>query len=403
MNSDLIYDIFTKVGQTRSMIQKQRILREAKDHEPHIRRLLLMCYHPHEHYNIRPTEQWIQGVGNDYINLETMDIMFRLVTGSLSGLRAKREVVKHLSSLTFKSAMLLIRIINKDMRMGMGVRTINQVYEDLIPIHAIQLAKPIDYRRIVYPVIASPKLDGLRAIYKNGKFYSRLGNEFQGLAKLEYEIAFWAKEFHKWSGVEAIFDGELMVEGEHFNEISGQLRSFKETDKAIFNMFDVPSMWDKPLVKRNNWLQSMDGRVNNTSQIQVVPSAVLNDAKEIETCYQEAIEEGYEGVMIKDPASKYENGRSYAWMKVKPTHSKDLKVVGTFEGQGKYEGICGGLVVSHEGTLVRVGSGLSDYQRRCWGDDSSDIVGATVEVAYQEVTPDGSLRHPRLKAVRGDK
>lgn len=391
IQSDMIYDIFTKVRQARGLNAKMALLKHAP-HEvlPHVKEALVYCYHPHWHYGIKASHSLVTGLGEREWTTDIFAMLLSMSHGTLSGYAAKRALREALKTLTYKSAMLLVYVINKHLDIGMGVKSINKVFPYLIPVHAIQLANPIDYRRVRYPAMVSPKLDGLRATFKYGKFYSRLGNEFQGLDKLAAQVVLPFPNAH--------LDGELMVEGEHFNEISGQLRSFKETDNATFNVFDITN-YEAPLYERYRALQ----KTQFQGQVKLVEHVEAYDEDDIQDLYAEALANGYEGVMVKNSSAIYENARSWAWMKVKPTHTKDLKVIGTFEGHGKYEGMCGGLIVQHENVPVRVGSGLSDVQRGLWADDSSDIIGATVEVAYQEITPDGSLRHPRLKAVRGDK
>ena len=391
MQSDNIYEVILHIRQTSGITAKQRLLRVYPDSEE-LQKALLYGMHPHWHYGIKANASIITGVGNDELNDHHFNMLDRMASGALSGYAAQRELRKALEELTYKSAQLLLCILNKNFRFGLGTKSINYVFPNLIPEHAIQLAKPIDYARVKYPVLVSPKLDGLRAIYKNGKFYSRLGNQFKGLSVLEAQVA--AMGLRK----DTQLDGELMVPGEHFNEISGAIRAFRETDKVTFNIFDIPSSTG-PLRQRYAQVSNLLEQL----QVHIVPHFIAYDDSDIQDLYQEAIRDGYEGIMVKDMGAHYENARTWSWMKVKPIHTEDLKVIGTFEGQGKYEGLCGGLIVDRGGVRVRVGSGLSDAQRNLWADDSSDILGATIEVAFQEVTPDGSLRHPRLKSVRGDK
>jgi DNA ligase-1 len=47
------------------------------------------------------------------------------------------------------------------------------------------------------------------------------------------------------------------------------------------------------------------------------------------------VEAGYEGIMIKDPDSKYECKRSTAWLKQKPFIEVSLAVTGYEEGTGR--------------------------------------------------------------------
>jgi len=140
-----------------------------------------------------------------------------------------------------------------------------------------------------------------------------------------------------------------------------------------------------------------------------------------------------EGIVVKDPNARYEKRKCHAWMKIKAEETEDLPVVGAFPGESgtKYEFTLGGLVVDRKGVHVRVGGGFSDRERdEIWElfqqemartdgsfisyeKDATIIRGAgffekilihrLVEVEYHEVTPDGSLRHPRYVRFRDDK
>ena len=115
------------------------------------------------------------------------------------------------------------------------------------------------------------------------------------------------------------------------------------------------------------------------------------------------ISEGYEGAMVKDPAAPYRFGRGYEVMKLKAFHDVDLTIEGFVEGTGKHEGKLGSVIVTFDGVQVQVGSGFSDELRgQIWADQQS-FLGRTVEIRYQEVTPDGSLRFPTFKCFRNDR
>lgn len=141
-----------------------------------------------------------------------------------------------------------------------------------------------------------------------------------------------------------------------------------------------------------------------------------------------------EGIMVKDPEAPYAFKRSFGWMKIKGCEAGDFPIIGAFPGTPgtKYENQLGGFVVDVNGVLVRVGSGFSDADRERFGiefnRDMTDagvvnfvkkddawiftgttwpplmrVLGVMAEVEYHEVTPDGSLRHPRMIRLRHDK
>jgi DNA ligase-1 len=90
-------------------------------------------------------------------------------------------------------------------------------------------------------------------------------------------------------------------------------------------------------------------------------------------------------------------------MKLKAFHDVDLPISGLLEGTGKHSGKLGSFQVLFNGVEVQVGSGLTDDLReQIWADPDS-FLGRVIEVRYQEVTPDGSLRFPTFVCFRNDK
>ena len=124
---------------------------------------------------------------------------------------------------------------------------------------------------------------------------------------------------------------------------------------------------------------------------------------------KEAIERGFEGLMVKPVTGKYECKRSDLWLKIKPFIEVTLSIVDIEEGTGKNEGITGALVCegTDDGTFiqVKVGSGLTDQLRQDTWDNKDEVIGQLVEIRADAVTQnqDGtfSLRFPRFKTFRG--
>lgn len=109
-----------------------------------------------------------------------------------------------------------------------------------------------------------------------------------------------------------------------------------------------------------------------------------------------AIHEKIEGFVFK--SCSYAPDRMY---KVKPVLTSDLIISGFIDGKGKYANKVGAIkCIDGEGKEVCTVSGMTDKIRfsLCAADE-----GRVVEVAYQKVTRDKRLRHPRFKRFRDDK
>ena len=155
---------------------------------------------------------------------------------------------------------------------------------------------------------------------------------------------------------------------------------------------------------------------------------------EVKAKFKEKFDLGFEGIIVKPLDGLYERRRTYGYMKIKDevdtAGDVDLLITGVYEGDGKYQGMAGGVIVDFNGVPVRVGGGWSDRQRaEIWADHTNTVVeytyrsweeeldemitvtekvkpsgqsviGRLIEVKYHEITPDGSMRHPRFARFR---
>ena len=140
---------------------------------------------------------------------------------------------------------------------------------------------------------------------------------------------------------------------------------------------------------------------------------------------------GLEGVVVKDPASRYRAGqRSPSWLKLKNTRMQEAVIVGIRPGKGEREGTLGSLLLAvPEGGdlryIGRVGTGFTDRILRDLltrleplrvprapldgvpRPDASDALWVRPElvgeVEFANWTPDGILRHARWRGLRPDK
>jgi DNA ligase-1 len=107
---------------------------------------------------------------------------------------------------------------------------------------------------------------------------------------------------------------------------------------------------------------------------------------------------GGEGLMLRQPGSKYVAGRSATLLKAKTFHDAEAVVVGHQAGAGRHKGRLGALLVRlPDGTDFAIGTGFSDRER-----ENPPAIGATVTFRYQELSDAGVPRFPSWVGVRHD-
>jgi len=109
-------------------------------------------------------------------------------------------------------------------------------------------------------------------------------------------------------------------------------------------------------------------------KLRLISQKMVEKVEEIDNFMTKAIEDGCEGLMIKNPVSTYRAGaREWAWIKLKREYSNklldtiDLVIVGAIYGKGRRVGRYGALLLaSYEPnedtfyTICKVGTGFTD-------------------------------------------
>ena len=320
------------------------------------------------------------------------------------------------------------RILLKDMRCGATEGTINRVTakkfpQFSIPLFECQLAHDgaNHESKVSGNKLIEVKLDGVRVItvvYPDGRVdqFSRNGKELVNFPHIKEQFASIASSLSE----PTVFDGEVMSSS--FQDLMRQVhrKSDVKAQDAVLYLFDWLPLADFQKGKsevaqlnRSNMLKDFVVKFDlanvRTLGYEHVNLASPEGVARFREINAKAIADGYEGIMIKDPAAHYECKRSVAWLKQKPFIEVSLEVVNVEEGTGKNLGRLGALVCEGQddgkSIAVNVGSGLSDDLRDSIWSDRASVIGQIIEVRADAVTQnqDGSysLRFPRFKGFRG--
>ena len=247
------------------------------------------------------------------------------------------------------------------------------------------------------------KFDGIRLLaYKNSKQIRLFSRN-----RLAQHLPQVSRALNDLAVHEAILDGEVAWDG-----------------RSAYHVFDI--LWldgqlltSLPIEERRQLLESLH----------FTPPLRLVERLTGERPWERACAEGWEGVIAKQPGSRYEHRRSKAWLKMKCEASQELVVGGFTDPQGARVGLGALLAGYFKGSdfvfAGKIGTGfdtklLIELRRRL---DVLEIPQApfsqgkglprlrvhwvrpeiVIAVSFIEWTVHGKLRHPRLTAVRFDK
>ncbi|MDP1918574.1 MAG: DNA ligase [Myxococcales bacterium] len=233
----------------------------------------------------------------------------------------------------------------------------------------------------------SEKLDGVRAFWDGERFISRLGNEF------------FAPKWFTAQLPKVPLDGELWGGRKLFQRTVGIVKRQDESElwrELKYVVFDAPkhggvfeervAFIDQTLTAlKSEWLKACEHVICEGTE------HLKRELARVEGL-------GGEGLMMRQPRSRYEAGRSSTLLKVKSFHDTEARVLEHLPGLGKHKGRLGALLVElPDGTKFNVGTGFSDVER-----ENPPKIGAVITFRYQELSNTGVPRFPSYVGERID-
>lgn len=186
-------------------------------------------------------------------------------------------------------------------------------------------ASDIDLNTLRWPLLVSPKLDGIRCIVWEGVAYSRNAKPIRNRFVQE-----WAKNFHN-------LDGELIVgsptDPRCLNNTQSGVMSFEGEPDFRYHLFDTPER-----AVPTDFAVNLDFAMSGTSDDRIVPveHVLITDVSGLLHHEERWLQQGYEGVMLRHPHGPYKNGRSTlreGWlMKLKRFQDGEAVVIRLEEG-----------------------------------------------------------------------
>lgn len=287
------------------------------------------------------------------------------------------------------------------------------------PMLAVPMGAIEDLR---YPILVSPKIDGIRCVIRDGVPLSRT------LKPIQNKFIF--KELSGLSG----FDGEITVSDptalNGFDATQSAVMRFEGEPEFTYHVFDATILTDGcPFDKRLDWASTRAGMYG--PRVVALKHHYVRNAAELTKLEERFVAQGYEGLMIRDPNGPYKSGRSTLkegyLLKMIRRHRAEVVITGFVEKMHnaneaetselgrtkrskKKAGMvpagtlgalkCVWLVKNEHDAPFEIGTGFDDATKQLIWDNRDTWLNKVGVVEYREITKDGAPRFPAWKGRR---
>jgi len=285
-----------------------------------------------------------------------------------------------------------------------------------------------DFDALRFPFLASPTLDGIRCLTIPTNDPSRK------CAAVSRNLKPIPNCFvRQWleANLPPGFDGELMVHNAAFNEVSSGIMSRDGEPDFVYHVFDYLSSYEPSglAVGFSLRLANVRDRLSVYEEwalrVKLVEHVIVRNQDDLDGYETACLSEGYEGVMLRDPAGPYKLGRStereHILLKVKRFDQSEALVIGTEElmhngNEATFDAFGHTKRSSHKankvgmntlGSLVcktpdgiefKIGTGFNEDLRKKLWISREGLPGLTVTYKHQ---PSGAKEAPRFPVFIG--
>ncbi len=418
--------LFNDLRNTSKPSEKQKVL--ISYDSPELRELLRLTYDNFVLFNVNIKPKDIPVPADKDLGdlFEQVEATLRFCEHSNSAKQNREMVIALLKQLNFGSQELLVGVINKNWAVGVSSKAVLKWLPGLINQFNVQLSNTYDPTKSGHQLLKwllSYKLDGLRciALRKENEWfhYSRKGKEFLTVNHLKPQLEALYKKYG-WT----FFDGELYKHGLTFEEIQGPIMAFTkgQVPDMEYHVFVAGDAKKFLAGEDPNHVEVIEYITEPEAPHIKSTSLGLIELKEIIEKVEEAFEQGYEGIMLRDPDNLYDYKRSNALLKLKRSLieevSEQSEVISdcivtrieykddfpiTEDGKIHTERLLNKVWVMQEnGIEGKVGSGYSLDFRRKYTEKPWELIGMPVEIKHQGWGANGRMRFARLYRVRED-
>lgn len=262
------------------------------------------------------------------------------------------------------------------------------------------------------------KFNGMRCVATKDGLFTRKGEKYVSVPHIENVLKPFFKEYPN-----AVLDGELFNNDlrQQLNEISKLIRKTKhiesadlvESEKKVkFYIYDGYNFGEKsdilsektPYIDRKMWI---DVVVIPLSKYFVeVETKIVKNKKHLDELYQELVDDGQEGGILRKMSASYEHKRSKNLLKVKPEDDDEAEIVGITEGTGNWSGTGKIITLKWNGKTFDATFKGTYEEGVEFLKNKKKWIGKTVTFLYNGLTGLGTPNYARVdynNCIKGDR
>lgn len=284
---------------------------------------------------------------------------------------------------------------------------------------------------INYPLLASDKLDGIRCLFYKGQILSR---SLKAIVNKELKDKF--EPIRKYSEeMNLILDGEIYSPHLTFQQIT----SFVMTKNEVMDIPDHLNFYCFDLIGNDNYTLDFRKRLTCVEMIGelfpkimvVVKHQPVNNPQMIEFLFEDALQNGCEGLILRDPNGYYKFGRGTLKegliYKVKPYTTFDAQITGVVQSTEVREGAektinelgrsvtskkkddrvaiekASAFWVKYEDKDLKVVLAMTDEEKEEVWKNRDTYIGRWIEYKGMLIGAKDVPRHPVMVRFRGDR
>lgn len=247
------------------------------------------------------------------------------------------------------------------------------------------------------------KYNGMRCVATKDGLFTRKGERYLSVPHIHEALAPFFK-----SHPDAVLDGELFNDKfkQSLNEISKLVRktvNITEDDLKhsrelvhyyIYDGYGFGLDKDHPYHERKQWIDA--NVIGKYTHVAKVEDYLLSSKEDLDRHYQNLVDEGHEGAILRSRAMKYEHKRSKNLLKVKPEMDSEAKLLKVIEGSGNWSGTAKTATLDWNGKVFDATFKGTQEQLRDVLKSQSEWIGKTVTFLYNDTTGLGTPNFARI-------